>query len=283
MVSGVALVAREERPGGSLADRARDIRRRAFESVIKAGKGQLGGSLSCTEILVALYHGGVLRVDARDPRWPARDRFVLSKAHACNTLYAVLADRGFFPASHLDHYLEDGTPLGGHADHGVPGVEILGGSLGHGLGVAAGMAWGAKLDQVEHLVLVLLGDGESQEGSIWEAGAFASQRGLGNLVAITDRNRLGSEDFTERTAGLDPLADRWRAFGWEVREVDGHDHAALLDVLAAAAAAPSGRPRCVIAHTIKGKGVSFIEDRVEWHHKVPTPEQVAQALEELGR
>lgn len=282
MVPHLAVVAPDDAGPTALAAKAGEIRRWAFEVVMKAGKGHLGGSLSCTEILVALYHGGVLRFDPRDPHWPGRDRFVLSKGHGCNTLYCVLADVGFFPADHLERYLEDGSLLGGHADHRVPGVEILGGSLGHGLGVAGGMAWGARLDGAQHLVVVLLGDGESQEGSIWEAAAFASQRRLGNLVAITDRNGLGSEDFTERTAGLDPLEDRWRAFGWEVRVVDGHSVEALLGVLADVRARASDRPLMIVAHTVKGKGISFLENTPRAHHTLPRGPEVERARRDLA-
>jgi transketolase len=282
MGSGVAVVVAEDTGAEALARKAAALRRRALETVLAAGKGHLGGSLSCTEILVALYHGGVLRFDARRPDWPGRDRFILSKAHGCNTFYCVLEDLGFFPPEHLEHYLADGSLLSGHTDHRIPGVEILGGSLGHGLGVAAGMAWGARLDGAEHLVVTLLGDGESQEGSVWEAAAFASQRRLRNLVALTDRNRLGSEDFTERTAGLDPLADRWRAFGWEVREVDGHSIPALLCALADVRRRMAERPLMIVAHTVKGKGISFLENTPRAHHTLPRGAEVARARRDLA-
>ena len=191
-----------------LQERALLVRQKTFEMVMKAGRGHLGGSFSCTEILVCLYYGGILRYNPKNPQLKKRDRFVLSKGHANNTLYVILADLGFFSEKELGIFLQNGSILGGHSDPQVPGMEIVAGSLGHGLGVACGMALGFKLDKQDIKTYVLIGDGECQEGSTWEAALFASQHKLGKLIAILDRNRLGSEEFTEKTAGLEALAGK---------------------------------------------------------------------------
>jgi transketolase len=220
-------------------------------------------------------------VQPSTPRDPGRDRFVLSKGHASAALYAALAERGFFPAEELDTYMRPLSQLNGHPDRNkVPGVEANTGPLGHGLPIAVGMAQAAKLDGASWRTFVLTGDGELQEGSNWEAIMAAAHLGLDNLTAIVDRNRLQQGDATEKTVALEPLGDRWRAFGWSVVDVDGHDVDALVKVLSEVPAAPS-RPTCVLARTNKGRGVSFIENRVEWHHRVPTDEELAAALLEL--
>lgn len=242
--------------------------------------GHPGGDLSCADILATLFFH-VLHIDPTKPRDPARDRFILSKGHASAALYATLAEAGFIPKADLDTYMEPLSRLNGHPDRNkVPGVEANTGPLGHGLPIAVGTALAAKMDGATWRTLVLTGDGELQEGSNWEAAMAASQFGLDNLTVIVDRNRLQQGDATERTIGLEPLADRWRAFGWGVVEVDGHDIAALASTFNALPAVEE-RPTCVIAHTVKGRGVSFIEDRVEWHHRVPTDEELAAALLEL--
>ena len=262
------------------ADRARRIRRASLRMVHLARMGHPGGDLSCADILAVLYFH-VLRLRPDAPRDPDRDRFVLSKGHASAALYAVLAERGFFPAEDLDTYMRPLSQLNGHPDRNkVPGVEANTGPLGHGLPIAVGMAAAAKLDGAAWRTFVLTGDGELQEGSNWEAIMTASQWRLDNLTAIVDRNRLQQGDGTERTVALEPLAERWRAFGWSVVDVDGHDAEALIDVFDNLPAAP-GRPTCIIARTNKGRGVSFIEDRVEWHHRVPTDDELAAALQEL--
>ena len=250
--------------------------------VINAGKGHLGGSLSCTEILVALYYGGILRFDASNPQWEDRDRFIMSKGHSNNTLYVVLADLGFFPKSELSRFTGDGALLGGHCDIQVPGIEITTGSLGHGLGIAAGMALGAKLDGKEYLTFVVLGDGESQEGSTWEAAMFAGHHGLGKLVAFVDRNKLGSEEFTEKTARLEPLADKWRAFGWEVREVNGHRIDEILIALQDCHTRQTMKPLMIIAKTVKGKGITSLENTAKAHHTLPRDEELRQAIKDLA-
>jgi transketolase len=236
--------------------------------------------LSCADILAALYFQ-VLNVRPESPRDPDRDRFVLSKGHASAALYATLAERGFFPAQDLDTYMQPLSLLNGHPDRNkVPGVEANTGPLGHGLPIAVGMAAAARLDGASWRTFVLTGDGELQEGSNWEAIMAAAHLGLDNLTVIVDRNRLQQGDRTEKTVALEPLAERWRAFGWSVVDVDGHDVEALLATFGALPKEP-GRPTCVIARTNKGRGVSFIEDRVEWHHRVPTDEELAAALREL--
>jgi transketolase len=222
----------------------------------------------------------VLRVDPARPDWPERDRLILSKGHCSAALYAVLARRGFFPLSELETFMAPLARLNGHPNRKLPGVEANTGPLGHGLPIGVGCAIAARLAEKSWRCFVILGDGELQEGSNWEAAMAAGHRGLANLTAIVDRNRLQQGARTEETNRLEPLADKWRAFGWEVGECDGHDHAALRALLAAP---PGARPRCLIAHTIKGKGASFMEDRVEWHHKVPSPAQILQARAELAR
>jgi transketolase len=260
---------------------AKAIRRRNVEIVHAAGLGHIGGDLSAADILATLYLG-VLNVDPAYPDDPERDRYIQSKGHASGVLYTTLAAAGFIPDALLDTYMAYGSPLNGHPDRNkVPGVETNTGPLGHGLPVAVGTAIAAKLDHSPRRTFVLCGDGELQEGSNWEAIMTAGNRGLDNLVAIVDRNGLQQGARTEDTNGLDPLDDKFAAFGWGVRTVDGNDVDALLAAFNAVPFTP-GRPSCLIAHTVKGRGVSFIEDRVEWHHKVPNAEQTARALEELG-
>jgi len=262
-------------------DAARAIRRRDVEMVHAAGLGHIGGDLSAADIVATLYFA-VLDVDPERPDDPERDRYIQSKGHASGVLYATLAARGFFADELLDSYMADGSPLNGHPDRNkVPGVETNTGPLGHGLPVAGGTSIAAKLDGSPRRAFVLCGDGELQEGSNWEAIMAAGHRGLDNLVAIIDRNGLQQGAGTEETNALDPLDAKFEAFGWTVRTVDGNDVEQLLEALTAVPF-ESGRPSCVIAHTVKGRGVSFIEDRVEWHHKVPNAEQTARALEELS-
>jgi transketolase len=259
---------------------AKAIRRRNVEIVHAAGLGHIGGDLSAADILATLYLG-VLRIDPNHPDDPERDRYIQSKGHASGVLYTTLAAAGFIPDELLDTYMADGSPLNGHPDRNkVPGVETNTGPLGHGLPVAVGTAIAAKLDASPRRTFVLCGDGELQEGSNWEAIMAAGNRGLDNLIVIVDRNGLQQGDRTEATNGLDPLDKKFEAFGWDVRTIDGNDVDALLATFNAVPFA-QGRPSCVIARTIKGRGVSFIEDRVEWHHKVPSAEQTARALEEL--
>jgi transketolase len=259
---------------------ATSVRRRDLQMVYNAKLGHIGGDFSATDILVTLYFG-VLRIDPRRPDDPERDRFILSKGHCAGALYATLAHAGFFPLDELDTFAQPLSRLNGHPDRKkVPGVETNTGPLGHGLPVGVGCALGAKIDGAAWRTFVLTGDGELQEGSNWEAALSAAHYRLDDLTVIVDRNGLQQGDFTERTMHLDPLADKWRAFGWSVREVNGHDFVALLEVFDQLPF-DWGRPNCIIAHTHKGQGVSFMRDRPAWHHRVPNAEEYAQALREL--
>ncbi len=249
--------------------------------VLKAKAGHLAPAYSCVEILVALYYGGILRFDPKDPHWKGRDRFVLSKGQAAASLYACLAGLGFFPEKELMTYTWEGSRLGGHAENAVPGVEAFTGSLGHGLSLCAGMALAAKSAAHKHLCVALLGDGECHEGSIWEAAMFAGSHKLDNLVAIVDNNGLSATDYLKNYLPLDPLEQKWAAFGWDVVHVRGHDLEDLLDVLGSMRTRRSERPLVIIAHTIKGKGISFIENKPLWHYRIPVNKEVARAWKEL--
>ena len=265
-----------------LERRANDMRADIVRMIAEAGSGHPGGSLSCADILAALYFGGVLEHDPRNPQWEGRDRFILAKGHAAPALYAVLAQAGYFPREELATLRKLGSRLQGHPDSNqVPGVEVSTGSLGQGLSVAAGAAAGLKLDGAPQTVFALLGDGECQEGQVWEAAMFAAHRQLDNLVAVVDRNGLQIDGRT--CDGCDPgdLGAKFAAFGWDVAEVDGHDLDALVAVLGAAKAGRDGRPHAVIARTVKGKGVPFMENEAGWHGKAPNAEQAAEALAAL--
>lgn len=256
------------------------IRAHALRMTHQARSSHIGGCLSATDLLVVLY-GKVLKLDLTRPNWSDRDRFVLSKGHAAAAFYATLAEQNFFPLGWLDTYCQDGSPLGGHATYGIPGVEVSTGSLGHGLSIACGMALASKRDGQSYRVFVLLSDGECDEGSTWEAVLFAHHHRLDNLVAIVDYNKIQSFGTVKEVLDLEPLADKWQAFGWAVKEINGHDfgqiEAALLTV-----PFESGKPSSIIAHTVKGKGVSFMENQLAWHYKFPDDEQLRQALAELG-
>ncbi len=259
---------------------ASSIRQRDVQIVHKAGLGHVGGEMSATDILVTLYFA-VLQVDPRRPDYPDRDRFILSKGHSAVALYTTLAHRGFFPVEELDTFAQPLSKLNGHPDRNkVPGVETNTGPLGHGLPVGVGAALAAKLQDCSWRVFVLTGDGELQEGSNWEAAMSAAHYKLDNLTVIVDRNRLQQGDWTEQTMHLEPLADKWRAFGWSVAEVDGHSIPQLLDTFSRLPFEP-GKPSCVIAHTHKGQGISFMRDRAAWHHKIPNSDELAAALKEL--
>jgi len=263
-----------------LTEAARHIRRSILTTVGTAKLGHVGGDLSVTDILTTLFFG-VLRYDAAFPKWPDRDRFILSKGHCSIALYSTLALAGFIPESLLPSFAAPLSPLNGHPNRRkVPGVESNTGPLGHGLPVGVGCAIAARLARAQWRTFVVLGDGELQEGSNWEAAMAAGHRHLSSLTAIVDRNRLQQGAKTEDTNALEPLADKWRSFGWDVVEIDGHDYDALY---AATSARGSTKPRCVIANTHKGRGVSFMEDGVEWHHKVPSPAQIEAALAEIAR
>ena len=256
------------------------VRRRDLNVVHNAKLGHVGGEMSAIDILVTLYFA-VLRVDPARSDDPDRDRFILSKGHAAVALYTTLAHRGFFPLEELDTFARPLSKLNGHPDRKkVPGVETNTGPLGHGLPVAVGAALAAKLQDCSWRVFVLTGDGELQEGSNWEAAMAAAHYKLDNLTVIVDRNRLQQGDWTEQTMHLEPLADKWRAFGWSVGEVDGHNIGQMLDTFDQIPLA-AGKPTCVIAHTHKGQGVALMRDRAAWHHKIPNADELAQAIKEL--
>lgn len=257
------------------------IRAHVLRMVHRARSSHVGTSLSIADLLAVLY-SGILRVDSSQPDWPDRDRFILSKGHGCAVVYAVLAERGFFPREWLDSYCLDGSHLAGHiTHHGVPGVEVSTGSLGHGLPIGCGMALAGKHDKQSYRVFVLLSDGECDEGSTWEAALFAPHHHLDNVIAIVDYNKIQSLGTVREVLDLEPLAEKWRAFGWAVQEIDGHDFEQIENALLSTPF-QQGRPSCIIAHTVKGKGVSFMENQVAWHYNYPDAEQLRQALTELG-
>jgi transketolase len=256
------------------------IRRHVLEMTHTAKSSHIGAAFSIADIVAVLY-GKVLAKYPGMPKWPERDRFILSKGHAGAAVYAALAESGYFPAPELANYYANGSILSGHISHYVPGVEISTGSLGHGLSVGAGMALAAKKDSKSHRVFVLMGDGECDEGSNWEAALFAAHHELSNLIIIIDNNKIQSLAPVAETIRLEPFADKWRAFGFEVHEVEGHDHAALAETLDIKAFS-GDKPHCVIAHTTKGKGVSFMENSVLWHYRSPQGAEYENALKELG-
>lgn len=277
--NATASVATDLPTDRELEQLATRIRLRTLDMTSRAGAAHIGSVFSIAETLAVLY-GGVLHVDPADPQWPGRDRFVLSKGHACAGLYAVLAERGFFPAARLEEFYVDGGTLAGHATHtGVPGVEVSTGALGHGLALAVGLALGAKRKGEAWRVFALLSDGECDEGSTWEAALLAPRLGLDNLTVVVDFNKIQSLGRVEDVLPLEPLAAKWESFRWDVEEVDGHDVAALRRALLQSPA--EGRPRAVISHTVKGKGVSFMEDRLLWHYRTARGEEYERAKEEL--
>ena len=256
------------------------IRRHVVCMTHRAQSAHVGTSLSMADLLAVLY-GSVLRVDPSHPQWPERDRFILSKGHGCAGLYAVLAELGFFPLTWLDDFYQNGSRLAGHiTHHGVPGVEVSTGSLGHGLPIGCGLALASKRDGQPYRVFTLLSDGECDEGSIWEAALFAAHHALDNLIAIVDYNKIQSLGTVQEVLKLEPLAAKWEAFGWGVREIDGHDFEQILRALTNIPFVPA-RPTCIIAHTIKGKGVSFMENKLLWHYRSPDKHELRSALAEL--
>jgi len=281
-----SAAAQQQQPKKRIAQRtateelAKRIRRHAVRMTNLGGSSHVGSVLSMADIVAVLY-GGIMRIDPRNPTQPNRDRFILSKGHAGAGIYAALAESGFFPIEWLEKHCADGSVLSGHVSHrGVPGVELSTGSLGHGLPVGAGMAYGAKLDGASRRVFVLLSDGECDEGSTWEAVMFSAHHRLDNLIAIVDYNKIQSLGPVAETLALEPFADKWKAFGWSVIEVDGHDHSELYTHLSGLPKT-AGKPTCVLAHTVKGKGVSFMERSVLWHYRTPRGSEYDEALNEL--
>lgn len=260
--------------------KALTIRKSVLELIYQAKTGHTGSDLSCTDILVALYYQ-IMNVDAKDPQKQDRDQYIQSKGHAAEVLWAVLADKGFLPKEELATFSQFGSRLIGHPNNKVAGVEMNTGSLGHGLPVAVGIALAGKLDHRTYQTYTLLGDGELAEGSVWEGAMAATNYQLDNLTAIIDRNGLQITGASEDVMAVEPLDEKWRAFGWDVHIVDGNDMAAL--VAALEKPHQPNQPKLVIAKTIKGKGYSAAENQAQWHHKVPTAEELAQAIAELDQ
>ena len=259
---------------------ARSIREHCLRMTSRTQTGHLGGMLSMAELLAVLYER-ILRVDPANPRWPDRDRFILSKGHAGGAVYAVLAEKGFFPKEWLTLYYCDNGKLMGHINHYVPGVEISTGSLGHGLPIAVGMSLAARHARKQHRIFCLMSDGDCDEGSNWEAILFAGHHHLDNLMAIVDYNRTQALGFSKEVLNLEPLAEKLRAFGWSVREIDGHRCEEIESTLKQVPFEP-GKPSWIIAHTIKGKGAGFLQGTIESHYDHLNDEQLTQTLQELG-
>ena len=257
---------------------ANNIRKHAINMTSAGGSSHIGSILSIADILATLY-GSVLSYKADNPKWQGRDRFILSKGHAGAGVYAALAESGFMSVDKLKTHYKNGSDLSGHVSHkDIPGVEFSTGSLGHGLPVATGMALAAKINEDEHTIYVLMSDGECDEGSNWEAALFAPHHKLDNLVVIIDRNKLQSIHSTEDTLGLEPFVGKWQAFGWNVVDVDGHNHKQLIN---ACNSKVVGKPLCIVANTTKGKGVSFMENQVLWHYRSPQGKEYEAAINEL--
>jgi transketolase len=260
---------------------ARQLRRDVITMIATAGSGHPGGSLSAADIVTALYFKA-MHHDPKNPQWPDRDRFVLSKGHAAPILYAALAECGYFPVEELSTLRKLGSRLQGHTDRTLtPGVEMSAGSLGQGLSYGIGMALAGRLDKREYRVYVLLGDGECDEGQVWEAAMFAPHHRMDNITAIVDHNDLQLDGRVCDIMGLEPLTDKWRAFNWNVLEINGHDMGEILKALKKAGEVRE-KPTVIIAHTVKGKGVSFMEGNVDFHGKAPNPQETEQALKELA-
>ncbi len=255
--------------------KAKEIRSSIIKLIYEGNCGHTGGSLSETDIMVALYYD-VMTYRVEEPDWPLRDRFVLSKGHSVECLYCILADIGFISKEELQTYGKFGTRLIGHPNNKINGIEVNSGALGHGLPVAVGMAFALKKDNLASRVFTLLGDGELAEGSNWEAAMAAANYKLDNLYVIVDRNRLQISGNTEDVMKLEPLADKWRSFGFEVKEIDGHN---FKEIIQATVPANNLKPHVIIANTVKGKGVDFMENQAKWHHGVPTDEELVKAIE----
>jgi len=266
----------------NLKKKSNEIRNKILDMSIASG-GHIASSLSCVDILVSLYYGGVLRFNPKKPEWNKRDRFILSKGHAEMALYAILADLGFFSYKWINNcYRQGECHLGGHPDFSIPGVEISSGSLGHGLGIGAGISLSAKMDGEKHIQYVLMGDAECTEGVIWETALFASKHELENLIAIIDRNHISALEHTEDFTNLEPFLEKWKAFGWDAIAVDGHSCMELIMVLKKNLDRKRNKPLVIIAETVKGKGISFMENDPMWHVlSLNKKEDIIQAKKEL--
>jgi transketolase len=262
-----------------LEEKAKQVRRLIVQMLAKAGSGHPGGSLSAADLITALYFS-VMRIKPQEPHWPDRDRFHLSKGHCCPLWYAVLAEAGYFPVEKLWTLRQLGSILQGHPDRRTPGVEVASGSLGQGLSIAVGMCLAGKVDQKGYRVYCLMGDGETQEGNIWEAAMAASHFKCDNLCAILDYNGFQIDGKVKDIMNIEPVIDKWRSFGWNTIEIDGHNMGQILSAYDEAKQV-KGKPSIIIAHTIKGKGVSFMENVVDFHGRAPTKEEAEIALKEL--
>ena len=262
---------------------AKEIRLTIFETIVNAGKGHIGGAFSCTDILTALYFGKVLNINPKKPKAKNRDYFIFSKGHASIALYATLGLAGFFDLAELKKFNKGGGKIAEHPDKRIPGIEIVSGSLGHGLSIGAGISLANKIDKKSGFQYVLLGDGECYEGSIWEAAMFASHYNLNNLIAIVDRNKLTVLDKTEKIIKLEPFKKKWLSFGGNVVEIDGHDIKKICSrIMNTKKRKNLKKPTVIIANTIKGKGVSFMENQIKWHHGVPNKKDFETAKYELS-
>jgi transketolase len=262
-----------------LKNKARQIRKDVINMIYIAKTGHTGGSLSDTDILTVLYYN-IMNIDPSNPKYEDRDRFILSKGHSVESFYCILADKGFFPKEELRTFSQFGSKFIGHPNNKVPGVEVNTGALGHGLSIGVGMALAAKMNKKSYRVYTVMGDGEQAEGSVWEAAMSAAHYKLDNLIGILDRNKLQISGCTEDIMGLEPLSDKWRSFGWEVVEVDGNNVEELLKTFKSLPV-KRDKPTIILAHTIKGKGVSYMENVAKWHHGVPSEEEYKTAINEL--
>lgn len=265
-----------------LQKKARRARQEVLEMCVRAGEGRVASAFSCTEILVALFYGGILRFDPDNLQWEGRDRFIMSKSPGVVALYPILSDLGFFPSIELERFCQPDGILGPYGDN-IPGIEAAWGSLGHGLGVGAGLALAGKMDNKEYVTVVMLGDGECYEGAIWEAAMFAGHHELNKLVAIVDRNQICTIDFTENCLRLDPLASKWQAFGWDAITIDGHSFDEIFVAFKDFRTRESAKPLVIIANTIKGKGISLLENNPLGHIIIPIGDQLKKAREELRK
>ncbi len=257
-----------------------EIRKKTLEIIHNSHSSHIASIFSVADIIAVLF-SEILKLDSKNPKWEKRDRLILSKGHAGLALYVALQKKGFFDEKFLDTYCKDGSYLFGHVSYkNVPGVEVSSGSLGHGICIASGMALAAKINNQNHRIFTIIGDGECDEGSVWETALFANHYELNNLIVIIDHNKMQSLDFCENTIKLSNLADKWKAFGWDVFEVDGHNHEELKKVLQNT---ENKKPKCIVAHTIKGKGVSFMENNILWHYRDPQDEHYLKAMEELEK
>ena len=266
-----------------LKKKTKHIRNQVLDMCVRAGTGHVTSAFSCAEIMVALFYGGILRLDPKNPEWKERDRFILSKGHASVILYPILADLGYFSEKELDKFNQEDGIFGVHLQHDVPGAEITSGSLGHGFGMAAGLALSAKMSKEKHMVFTLLGDGECYEGSVWETAMFASHNRLNNMIAIVDRNHLCVTDFTENIVALEPMSKKWESFGWRTANINGHSFKEILNAFSGFRSRKDSRPLVIIADTTKGKGVSSISNIPLWHARAPQGQQAKEAKEELNK